>query len=498
MSSTTNDISPARTTVILDKPSDWKPWLFTVKDAATAVKIWQYINPEPPLVRQMDEDGSTVLVQQSLPEPPSEPTIPRPKDVKADATSMLDLDSDQVQALSVLQGTYKAEEKAFQKYENACEKVNEFIMKTVAFHNHTFIQESGTIRQKLLDLKKRLAPTDQARKLDITSEYRKLQKSPRAQDTEKWLSRWETTYSDASAINLPEVQEDRSVQDFLNTIESLDASFVSTQRALIYKGVSNPTLYDIVEEFRNSWRLSAARRRLENHSAFPTFKTDSDGAESNTTPTALGNSTNDANTTSNSGPSGIGSRKRKRPCVCGYPYHHYSKCWYINDTLRPATWKPKENTLKVIQDRLAKDSALANEINEFKQGLQAQSKQNDASTTNNQSGIIGVFTAAYSTVQGEYKLKDHWIIDSGSDIHVCNSQHNFSKTASATETDQLILGKGAYQIECFGTINVPVDTPQGTREIQLTGVAYVPGFMTNLVSLSRLVAKGVHWNTETA
>ena len=29
----------------------------------------------------------------------------------------------------------------------------------------------------------------------------------------------------------------------------------------------------------------------------------------------------------------------------------------------------------------------------------------------------------------------------------------------------------------------------------LVDVAYVPGFMSNLVSLSRLVTKGVHWNT---
>ena len=30
----------------------------------------------------------------------------------------------------------------------------------------------------------------------------------------------------------------------------------------------------------------------------------------------------------------------------------------------------------------------------------------------------------------------------------------------------------------------------------LVDVAYIPGFMSNLVSLSRLVTKGVHWNTQ--
>ena len=44
---------------------------------------------------------------------------------------------------------------------------------------------------------------------------------------------------------------------------------------------------------------------------------------------------------------------------------------------------------------------------------------------------------------------------------------------------------------------MPVNTPQGRKTITLLDVAYIPGFMTNLVSLSRLVKRGVHWNTET-
>ena len=157
---------------------------------------------------------------------------------------------------------------------------------------------------------------------------------------------------------------------------------------------------------------------------------------------------------------------------------------------------------------MAKDTALAAAINQFKREL-AQARASGATTNNaatnnaasnnanSDTGVIGVFTAAYSTAQSEYKLKNHWIIDSGSDIHVCNSQDGYARTGAAGETDQLIAGKTRYQIASFGTVNVTVNTPQGIRQIQLTNVAYIPGFMTNLVSLSRLVQQGVHWNTET-
>jgi len=50
-------------------------------------------------------------------------------------------------------------------------------MKIATLHNHTCMQESDGIQQKLLDLKNRLAPTDQARRFDMINEYRELLKA---------------------------------------------------------------------------------------------------------------------------------------------------------------------------------------------------------------------------------------------------------------------------------------------------------------------------------
>ena len=81
---------------------------------------------------------------------------------------------------------------------------------------------------------------------------------------------------------------------------------------------------------------------------------------------------------------------------------------------------------------------------------------------------------------------------------MCNDiqRSGFRQTREASPDDELFAGKTSYPIEAFGTVTINVPTPDGKREIELTNVALAPGFMTNLVSLHLLNAKGVHWNSE--
>ena len=89
-------------------------------------------------------------------------------------------------------------------------------------------------------------------------------------------------------------------------------------------------------------------------------------------------------------------------------------------------------------------------------------------------------------------------MDNASDIHVCNDNQrsSFQKTSDATSKDELFAGKTSYPIEAFGTATVPVQTLDGMRTIILTNVALAPRFITNLVSLYLLNAKGVYWASE--
>ena len=171
------DVSPVKATVILDKPSQWDEWLFILKDKAVDLDIWQYINPEPTL----DSAGQP----QPLPVPPTKPSIPRVKDVKADAETIRDLDPDDVQALKALQTTYKDDEKTYQEYLKGRKEINDLIMRTVSLSNHIYMRNSDGVRQKLIDLKKHLAPTDEARELELSILYGQLKKAPSSQDIDQ-------------------------------------------------------------------------------------------------------------------------------------------------------------------------------------------------------------------------------------------------------------------------------------------------------------------------
>ncbi|KAF1986290.1 hypothetical protein K402DRAFT_421152, partial [Aulographum hederae CBS 113979] len=47
-------------------------------------------------------------------------------------------------------------------------------------------------------------------------------------------------------------------------------------------------------------------------------------------------------------------------------------------------------------------------------------------------------------------------------------------------------------VQGYGTIIVPVETPQGTKSIEISNVAYVPGFHFNIISAGILEEKGLY------
>ena len=86
--------------------------------------------------------------------------------------------------------------------------------------------------------------------------------------------------------------------------------------------------------------------------------------------------------------------------------------------------------------------------------------------------------------------------NSGSDIYVVNHNKGFIYTRSPRPGEHISGGRDSYQIEAFGTVQVELRTPNGPLMITLVDVAYIPGFLTNVVALDRLNKGGVHWDSE--
>ena len=362
-------------------------------------------------------------------------------------------------------------------------------------------------------LKKRLAPTDEARILEVEQKYQRLKKYNKREKVDKWLKDWETTYTDAKELQLPEVAGNRPQNDFTRAISGIDLNYASTQDYIlnekIQKGEALPDLYDLVERFRNKQRKDNVTRDTSSHTAFTA---------------SLRGETQD----------------EERSCLCGGKHGESSRwddCEYITPKRRPSGWKGKPEIFEKINRILKKwesgkrnwfiekfkydgwkDSKkesttdketlkLQTSMNKDKEKRRKKSKaskntesQNDSGSESESTIALGLITHSSfqsRTVRGR-KLYNSWTLDNASDIHVCNDprRSSFRKTREAAPGDRIVSGSSACQIKAYGTVKLNIETPRGRRHLELTNVALAPGFMSNLVSLNLLNIRDVHWNSE--
>ena len=130
-------------------------------------------------------------------------------------------------------------------------------------------------------------------------------------------------------------------------------------------------------------------------------------------------------------------------------------------------------------------------IKRWKENKQKEKTKSEADL-NQQTPQNGSFTTVANTMKTESSLYRCWMLDSGSDTHVINHYGGLTNVRIAPETAILNSGKDTYQIEAYGDAEVLIDTPQGKTRITLLNVAYIPGYLTNIVAMIRLSRGGVH------
>jgi hypothetical protein len=158
--------------IILDKPSDWRPWLFVVKGLANTGKVWKYIDPDLP----------------TEPELPKLPELPSLTEVNASKATLSALDEKEKELYKLLLAVYKEETAKTTKIINAVDAVQTHIIKTVLAAKTIHIEDKTSAYQMLVALKKRLAFTDYTRKLELVNKYNKLKKFSKRKSFENWLN----------------------------------------------------------------------------------------------------------------------------------------------------------------------------------------------------------------------------------------------------------------------------------------------------------------------
>jgi hypothetical protein len=340
-----------------------------------------------------------------------------------------------------------------------------------------------------------VAPTDRARKLELSQRYSKLKKSPRSQNIEAWLQSWEQTYTECKDLKLPVVEDNLPIYDFLHAISEVAPEFSTVWTVNLetmeadYKPL--PDIFRIISLFRDHQRLANARKG-KIASAFPASLKDQ-SLESNASDTKETKDTKESK-----------SESKKRPCICGAD-HKFSACPYLIESVRPQGWTADLEVLKKVDAKLKQASVKA--AVERAQQKVAKGKSKDQSQDSslsivsgsmNSSEKAGVFVAtSYAASNSlDYNLRDSFILDSGATVHVCNSRKRFASFTPASEDDLLYAGNTIVPIEGFGPIDVTIQTPNGPKLIELQNTALISSFHTSVVSLKRMVAKGVYWDME--
>ena len=342
-----------------------------------------------------------------------------------------------------------------------------------------------------MSLKKRVAPSDEARKIYLATKYAKLKKAPRNQNFEVWIQEWEKVYTECVELKLPEIEGNRSVRDFVYAVESISSSWSEYWKnefqRLDWKKEELPSFFELAELYRNHCRTELAQKGKTPQGSFAaTFK--GEPSESPATPE------------SKPEPSANEQKERRPPpeCLCG-KRHYYNKCWYIVESIpRPSWFKPSDEIRKKVEEKIANATPeIKARIEQIKKDDQAKQKPKEGNKKNSQepNGSFAVHQIGTYSTTSDYELRDSVILDQGSTIHVINDRARFISDIEPA-SDHIYTGSHTEEIVGYGTAVVTIDHPKGKRQIELLEAAFIPGFHTNLVCLKKLNNNGVFWNNE--
>ncbi len=240
-------------------------------------------------------------------------------------------------------------------------------------------------------LEQRLAPTERARRLELSREYRALQKVPKSQSLDKYFQLWETTYAECEKINLPEIQDHAAICDFVTMIKTLEPAYWGAYEVnlndKIDARINVPTLYEAVEKFQNSLCLSQASSKAASHTAFATLQGE---APSN------GASKGRAN--------GSPQSKQAKACLRG-EMHRFSECPYLIKQKRPAGWTPNEQTKNTIDEKIANSERLKETVDSYKKSADEKEKTRRSSDARSKQAPQSTATS-FAVTRTINKLRD--------------------------------------------------------------------------------------------
>ncbi|KAM4067597.1 hypothetical protein HRG_012312 [Hirsutella rhossiliensis] len=445
--------------------------------ATSSHNVWEYLDPSI-------KEGKPVLQQ------PVEPTFSQ---INPEASELVDLTLKEFRLLEFLHTQYRSKLQGHRDQVKALASLQQHIVKTIGNYYSTIAEEHDVAKQLSL-LQARVAPTDWALEREVLQRYRSTLQSPERTKVEAWITQWQKVLTEAKQLGLPDVQGLRPTQDFLQAVSLINAPFTDywVNKMGDDAACGKPTWKNefpdgikISEIFERAHRIKAANNQKGSFGASFQGKEASDSK-----------SKHDNNQREENGWKSSRNSAGVPLCVCG-KYHRFSECFYLIELIRPDGWKANEKVEKKIRDVQDSTPWVRKVIADTQKRMQKETEDSSLkgaafasfhtkSSPHNPPSPPPTTTTSFSVGKPIYQLRDSFILDFGSDTHICNDQSRFLEYTALAEPEELFAGDSQLQILGYGMVRMRLEDGL----FQLNDVAFVPNFHTNIASLDRFLAKG--------
>ncbi|KAF2622834.1 hypothetical protein BU25DRAFT_434539 [Macroventuria anomochaeta] len=204
MSAYEQDQLVTKTSVILSKPDDWEKWFFVRKNTANRDGMWPYVNP----------GLSGEEFKQLQHEKPQERPIWRFKNKKLSEkqdVDIEDLSAEEVSVHSMWARKFEREEARWLQKEKALKEFKAEIARTIDVKHLDLIVNCTDLYSRLTTLKKHLCPSVSERNHQL-------------RNLDAWFDEWVTIIRLLTEARMPEIDGNRSQEDFIISVRGLDDS----------------------------------------------------------------------------------------------------------------------------------------------------------------------------------------------------------------------------------------------------------------------------------
>ena len=143
-----------------------------IRNWAKIANVWQFIDPT------VKKENLATL---------SRPVLPLPKDVNPAKILISDLTIAEIEELKVLWDKYKDRNHEYEKQQSSIKSLHTLVHETVFWSYYTYLIKKDTLYDMLIALKQWIVPSNQARELELISQYQKLKRALHNQNLDNWI-----------------------------------------------------------------------------------------------------------------------------------------------------------------------------------------------------------------------------------------------------------------------------------------------------------------------